>query len=114
MSSNANSFLSMGQSTQMAGYPKLTPQSKFLIKGNDHVSAQQYHQNQHQQQVSRGFGLSASQTQQNLRNKHKVRMLRSQDSQADQTNSDESCDFFSDNVSETGAGAVPENQAYLP
>ena len=29
MSSNANSFISMGQSTQMAGYPKLTPQSKI-------------------------------------------------------------------------------------
>ena len=31
-SSNLNSFLSAGQSTQMGGYPKLTPHNKQMIK----------------------------------------------------------------------------------
>ena len=34
--SNLNSFLSAGQSTQMAGYPKLTPQNKLMIKIDEH------------------------------------------------------------------------------
>ena len=81
-SSKANSFLSLGQSTQMAGYPKLTPNNKVMIKGND---------------ASHSAILSKGRTK--------------KEGSDDHVDTDESCDFFSDNLSETAAGAVPENQA---
>ena len=76
----------------MAGYPKLTPHNKIMIKGN----------NQHS-----GILSSSNLTQ----NRKMQKILMSQERSPDRVNTDESCDFFSDNVSETAAGAVPEQRA---
>ena len=81
--SNLTSFLSASQSTQLGGYPKLTPQNKVMIKIEENKESSRNN-------------LTQSKIQGNSKIIGRV-------------DSDESCDFFSDNLSETAAGALPEN-----
>ena len=85
-----SSFLSLGQSTQMAGYPKLTPNNKVQIRDKSKGDA------------------AAGQAQSSL---YLTQMKDVSASNGNRLPTDESCDFFSDNLSETAAGAIPDNKA---